>query len=58
MDLNEKAVAKYKVKEVGKGYSKYITAPLAGLGAASVKVTMDFDTAMSQVAATMALTGS
>ena len=45
-----------KVKEVGKGYSKYITAPLAGLGAASVKVTMDFDTAMSQVAATMGKT--
>ena len=45
-----------KVKDVGKGYSKYITAPLAGIGAASVKVTMDFDTAMSQVAATMGKT--
>lgn len=41
-----------KMTRVGKGLSTYVTAPLVGIGAASVKVGADFDTAMSQVAAT------
>ena len=41
-----------KMTAVGKGLSTYVTAPLVGVGAASVKAGMDFDTAMSQVAAT------
>ena len=41
-----------KMTAVGKGLSTYVTAPLVGIGAASVKAGMDFDTAMSQVAAT------
>ena len=41
-----------KMTRVGKGLSTYVTAPLVGIGAASVKAGMDFDTAMSQVAAT------
>lgn len=45
-----------KMKGVGKSYSKYVTAPLTALGVASVKSTMDFDSAMSQVAATMGVT--
>ena len=42
-----------KLKAVGKGLSMYVTAPLVAAGAASVKTGMDFDSAMSQVAATM-----
>ena len=45
-----------KMKDVGSNMSRYVTAPLAGVGAASVKVGMDFDSAMSQVAATMGKT--
>ena len=41
-----------KMTAVGKGLSTYVTAPLVGVAAASVKVGSDFDTAMSQVAAT------
>ena len=42
-----------KATEVGKTLTTKVTAPLAALGAASLKVGSDFDTAMSQVAATM-----
>lgn len=42
-----------KATEVGKTLTRKITAPLAAVGAASLKVGMDFDKAMSQVAATM-----
>ena len=41
-----------KMQAVGKTMSMYVTTPLVGVGAASVKAGMDFDTAMSQVAAT------
>lgn len=41
-----------KLTTVGQSLSMYVTAPLAGVGAASLKAGMDFDTAMSQVAAT------
>ena len=41
-----------KLTAVGRGMSTYITAPLAGVGVASLKAGADFDTAMSQVAAT------
>lgn len=41
-----------KMTAVGKGLSTYVTAPLVGVAAASVRVGSDFDTAMSQVAAT------
>lgn len=45
-----------KMKTVGKNATQYVSAPIAaGLGAA-VKTTMDFDYAMSQVAATMGKT--
>ena len=42
-----------KATEVGKTLTRKITAPIAAVGAASLKVGMDFDKAMSQVAATM-----
>lgn len=42
-----------KATEVGKTLTRKISAPLAAVGAASLKVGMDFDKAMSQVAATM-----
>ncbi len=42
-----------KAQDVGKTMSKYITAPLAGIGAYSQKASMDFEKAMSQVQATM-----
>lgn len=45
-----------KMTAVGKGLSTYVTAPLVGVAAASVKVGAKFDTAMSQVAATMGVT--
>ena len=45
-----------KMKNVGKGMTQYVTAPLAAVGVAAAKTTMDFDTAMSQVAATMGKT--
>lgn len=45
-----------KATEVGKTLTSKISAPLAAVGAASLKVGMDFDKAMSQVAATMGKT--
>lgn len=45
-----------KATEVGKTLTRKITAPIAAVGAASLKVGMDFDKAMSQVAATMGKT--
>lgn len=45
-----------KATEVGKTLTTKISAPLAAVGAASLKVGMDFDKAMSQVAATMGKT--
>lgn len=45
-----------KMKNVGKNATTYVTAPIAAGFGAAVKKTMDFDTAMSQVAATMGKT--
>lgn len=45
-----------KATEIGKTLTTKISAPLAAVGAASLKVGMDFDKAMSQVAATMGKT--
>lgn len=45
-----------KMQSVGKKATQYVTAPIVGAFGASVKVTMDFDSAMSQVAATMGKT--
>lgn len=41
-----------KMTSVGRSLSMYVTAPIAGMGAASVKAGLEFDSAMSQVAAT------
>lgn len=45
-----------KMQTVGKSMTQYVTAPIAAGFGAAVKKTMDFDTAMSQVAATMGTT--
>lgn len=45
-----------KIKPVGDSLTKYVTGPLAALSAASVGAGLDFDAAMSQVAATMGVT--
>lgn len=45
-------------KTVGGALTKSITAPIAGIAAAAVKVGMDFDSSMSQVQATMGITKS
>lgn len=42
--------------KTGTTLTKGVTAPLLGIAGASLKVTSDFDTAMSQVAATMGMT--
>lgn len=42
---------------VGSSLTKYVTAPLVGVGAAAVKVTSDFDSGMSKVAAISGATG-
>lgn len=41
---------------LGKSLTKNVTAPILAIGGAAVKVGMDFDKSMSQVAATMGLT--
>ena len=41
-----------KLTSIGRSMSMYVTTPLMGVGAASLKAGADFDTAMSQVAAT------
>ena len=45
-----------KMKNAGKNATTYVTAPIAAGFGAAVKKTMDFDSAMSQVAATMGKT--
>ena len=45
-----------KMKNVGKNATTYVSAPIAAGFGAAVKTTMDFDSAMSQVAATMGKT--
>ena len=45
-----------KMVDVGKTLSTRVSAPLTAFGALSVKTAADFDTAMSQVAATMGMT--
>lgn len=47
-----------KMKDVGSNMTRHVTAPLAGVAVASAKVGMDFDSAMSQVAATMGKTNN
>lgn len=44
------------LKTVGSNMSKYVTLPLAGIGAASVATAANFEKSMSQVAATMGIT--
>ena len=44
------------LNKVGGTLTKNVSLPLAGIGVAAVKVTKDFDTAMSQVQATMGIT--
>lgn len=44
------------LKTVGSNMSKYVTLPLAGIGAASVATAANFEKSMSQVAATMGMT--
>lgn len=46
-----------KVSDVGKALTTRLTAPLVGIGTAAVKVTADFDSAMSEVAAISGATG-
>lgn len=43
-------------KTIGSGLSKSVTLPIVGIGIAATKAGSDFDTAMSQVAATMGKT--
>lgn len=45
-----------KAKRVGGELSKYVTVPIVGIGAASIKTGADFDKSMAQVAATMGKT--
>lgn len=45
-----------KAVGAGKSLTRHLTAPITAIGAASVKVGIDFDSAMSQVAATMGTT--
>lgn len=47
-----------KMTTIGKNLSMKITAPLMGLGAATVKVGSDFETGMSEVAAISGATGN
>lgn len=46
------------VTSVGKTMTTHLTAPIVAMGAAAVKVTADFDTSMSKVAAVSGATGS
>ena len=46
-----------KAKNVGDNLTRNVTAPIAGIGAAAVKVGMDFDAEMSKVAAISGATG-
>lgn len=46
-----------KVSDVGKTLTTHLTVPLVGVGTAAVKVTADFDSAMSEVAAISGATG-
>ena len=45
-----------KVTSAGKTMTKNVTAPIAGVGVAAVKTAADFESAMSQVQATMGIT--
>lgn len=46
------------VTSVGKTMTTHVTAPIVAMGAAAVKVTADFDSSMSKVAAVSGATGS
>lgn len=46
-----------QVSKFGAGLTKSVTLPITGLGAAAVKVSMDFESSMSQVAAISGATG-
>ena len=46
------------VSSVGKTMTTHVTAPIVAMGAAAVKVTADFDTSMSKVAAVSGATGT
>lgn len=45
-------------KEVGAGFTKYLTVPLLGMGALSVKTAADFEAGMSKVSALSGTTGA
>ena len=45
------------MKTVGSNLTKYVTLPLAGIGAAAVKTTTDFQAGMSEVQAISGATG-
>lgn len=45
------------IANVGRNLSMYVTAPIAGIGAAAVKTTADFDSSMSKVMAVSGATG-
>src|SRR5690625_7465486 len=46
-----------KMQGIGKNLSMKVTAPLAGVAAAAIKVATDFETSMSNVAAISGATG-
>ena len=46
-----------KIAGVGTNLTKYVTAPILGLGTAAVKTTADFDASMSKVSAVSGATG-
>ena len=46
-----------KMTKVGTGMTKFVTAPVVGLGVAAIKTAADFDSSMSKVAAVSGATG-
>lgn len=46
-----------KVFDVGKGLTKYVTAPIAAIGVASAKTAIDFESGMNKVASVTGATG-
>ena len=62
MDTSQSASDRFiglgnSMKTVGSNLSKYVTLPLAGIGAAAVKTTTDFQAGMSEVQAISGATG-
>lgn len=62
MDTSQSASDRFiglgnSMKTVGSNLTKYVTLPLAGIGAAAVKTTTDFQAGMSEVQAISGATG-